>query len=989
MSTGASPLDEAAPHEASDQSREAVPKIRTRRLQHYHALFWGASFLVCGLAFGDVIFLGRSFLAAGRIAGTYSEPPFIAGYAARGVGRAEFDAGAETWQTHPFAYEERRALSSGRLPLWNSHNGLGTPLLSNGQASIFNPLHLLVLLDPDAPWLWDLHFVLLRFIAAIFGCYLLKRLGVRTELCLLGAPLGALHGVVTSFGSRGDVEAYALMPAVLYCITCARESPTIARGILLALALALCAVAGQPEAAFACLVIAGTFALALTALPSGGRLRYLVLCAGAAGVGALLSAPYALPMLARIDDSFSLHPPGVGRFWKAPVLLLQWLVPGCFSSSSMFETLEHPWENLGYLGGILSFLAVAAAVTAAAVPAARVRLLFLAGPIILIGKMYGFPGFGWIGRLPLFTRMPIELYFQFPVLYCLGLAGIVAVSALAAIGPWRRAAVLGVSALAIVEILLLAPVLVRPGPDAPSLSTAWPLQGLVYANLAIGAAAAAWVAGSTRARWRWVASLLLLVSTTLELRMYRHRFSVRGNPTGPAPYVDWLKRQQATQPAFRVIGMGQTLMPNFATAYGLDDVRLTDALMSRRYVQFIQRFLQPKLTWEWFFSAEPATGFDPDNPILNWINVRYLVSSRQLLGTPTTLQRELLKDGRRSWRGWDFRAYDIDGESLPVLYQHPDDEGTTTVTVPRETPVLAFALAQDPFVWDKPGAGTTFSILVREPGEAPRVLFSRLMDPKHVAEDRHWLRERVDLSAWKGRSVSLTLRATSSNGAWCWGGWGDLHWESLSGVRDVHETPRDLRARVVYRDRVGPPTVVLENDRAWPRAFLAGEPILENDGESVLARIDALKANPEPVAVMESDFPRAEWSHLCAAHGCRPGIAGDVQDLRFAPNEVHLRTDAARPSVLVLGDLHAPGWRAFVDGKEQPILAANYLLRGLVLTPGRHEVRFRYWPREWTLAFAMAAAGWLAVGACAWRVTSRRKVSREIPEDPPRSAPAG
>src|SRR6266851_3980570 len=529
-------------------------------------------------------------------------------------------------------------------------------------------------------------------------------------------------------------------------------------------------------------------------------------------------------MLARIDDSFSLHPPGVGRFWKAPVLLLQWLVPGCFSSS-LFETLEHPWENLGYLGGIFSLLAIVALVTAIAVPAARARLLVLAGPLVLIGKMYGVPGFGWIGSLPLFARMPIELYFQFPVLYCLGLAGIVAVSALAAIGPWRRAAVLGLSALAIIEILLLAPAVVKPGPDAPSLSTVWPQQALLYANLAVGAAAAALVAGSTRARWRWAASLLLLVSTTVELRMYRHRFSVRGNPTGPAP--------------------------NFATAYGLDDVRLTDALMSRRYVQFIQRFLQPKLTWEWFFSAEPATGFDPDNPILNWINVRYLVSSRQLLGTPTTLQRELLKDGRRSWRGWDFRAYDIDGESLPVLYQHPDDEGTTTVTVPRETPVLAFALAQDPFVWDKPGAGTTFSILVREPGEAPRVLFSRLMDPKHVAEDRHWLRERVDLSAWKGRSVSLTLRATSSNGAWCWGGWGDLHWESLSGVRDIHETPRDLRARVVYRDRVGPPTVVLENDRAWPRAFLAGEPILENDGESVLARIDALKANPEPVAVME------------------------------------------------------------------------------------------------------------------------------------------
>lgn len=74
--------------------------------------------------------------------------------------------------------------------------------------------------------------------------------------------------------------------------------------------------------------------------------------------------------------------------------------------------------------------------------------------------------------------------------------------------------------------------------------------------------------------------------------------------------------------------------------------------------------------------------------------------------------------------------------------------------------------------------------------------------------------------------------------------------------------------------------------------------------------------------------------------------AASIQLLKNDNEIVTYTSNSATNQFAVFSEIfYDHGWKAFVDGKETPIVKVNYVLRGLALPAGKHNIEFRFEPQ--------------------------------------------
>ena len=84
---------------------------------------------------------------------------------------------------------------------------------------------------------------------------------------------------------------------------------------------------------------------------------------------------------------------------------------------------------------------------------------------------------------------------------------------------------------------------------------------------------------------------------------------------------------------------------------------------------------------------------------------------------------------------------------------------------------------------------------------------------------------------------------------------------------------------------------------------------------------------------------------------------GSVEYVSYAPKKIVLKTKSPAPNVLLLNDRYEPNWQVTIDGQPAQLLRCNYLMRGVAVPAGEHQVEFQFRPDVKFLYVSLAALG--------------------------------
>ena len=155
---------------------------------------------------------------------------------------------------------------------------------------------------------------------------------------------------------------------------------------------------------------------------------------------------------------------------------------------------------------------------------------------------------------------------------------------------------------------------------------------------------------------------------------------------------------------------------------------------------------------------------------------------------------------------------------------------------------------------------------------------------------------------------------------------------------------------------------VIPNDAALGNAWFAQRVIPVQTADDELAQLAHLDTR-EAAVVNTSKFDEVNTQYDSASR---------ISLVEYRPNYLKYEYQTQTPSFAVFSEVYYPvGWQAYVDGEPADHVQTNYVLRGMSLPVGSHDVEFKFQPRVYTagnpigftssiliLLWMLGAVGW-------------------------------
>ncbi|MBF0274712.1 MAG: YfhO family protein [Nitrospinae bacterium] len=915
--------------------------------------------LVLCIVFFSVIFMGKT-IASIQVPGVLDSGPY--NYNGDFSHRALIDPGGSTWSPRPQTILEHEQLSEGMAPLWNPYMGVGQPLAGSMDSNSLNPLRVLLYLNPS-PYMWDIFLLFRLFLAGFFAYLFMRAINASHLSSLFSSLLFMLSGYFIFSIDMHYLDVEIFLPLIFLCHEKIVQKENILRwGLLNSFGVVLLLCGGQPQSA--ALILGFGFFYYVFRLLSTSENRnikvfskFLFIYIFFNLLGFSLSAPALLPFLEFLTLSINNHTPNlehvVGLDYSPYFLdIISFIVPYFMGLIHLSWLNDFNWHSLtrGYWGVSTCIFALAA-ILATFYKKLSDNLLtyfFAIALILMISKLYGFSFINWVGSLPIANQIRFFKYmgplmsFSSVVLAGIGLDQIV--KSQMRLSIMKKSAYILTLCITFFYLYYFNYLVDHYDVYYSSVELSgifsFPLPVVVLLMVLIAPffmlviiKFLKYCQNSLVFNGRKFQILVLMVAL-VELFIYIPNPGIsksrndRGDIFNKAPYIGYLQNNLQN---FRVVGIDQVLYPDFGSAFGISDIRVLDALLPIRYMEFIKsfNFKSPHDR----FTGDKGIDFGDEQiqRALNLLGVKYILSRSDINGGGIT--KDIVEHGKvvhapkGDVRHWiKASSLNINGMINEVLFFHAPSSLKYNLQVPHNSS-LEFSIGMAPESWSQDkGDGVLFEITLNNREEGENKIFSKYIDPKNRPQDRKWFQYSINLSQYGGQEVTLKLTTypgEKNDNSFDWSVWGGLKLK----------TPDEM-FKLVYNHEV----MIYENLQVFPRAFIVHDFEFASKPEEVLKRLTQLDFPLRDKIILEDKIPESIQSQLPT-----PSIKGsESKIIEYNSQHVDVHTNLKSPGFLVLSDLYYPGWNVFVDGKRTKMYQVDYIFRSVFLKEGEHNVRFEY-----------------------------------------------
>jgi len=142
---------------------------------------------------------------------------------------------------------------------------------------------------------------------------------------------------------------------------------------------------------------------------------------------------------------------------------------------------------------------------------------------------------------------------------------------------------------------------------------------------------------------------------------------------------------------------------------------------------------------------------------------------------------------------------------------------------------------------------------------------------------------------------------------------------------------------LIQKDRNGQTEAYQKNDSALGNCWLVKNIQFVKDANAEMNSLGNF--NPADAAVVQESFKSSIPFQPEADSAATISLVKNDNDI------VTYTFNAASNQFAVFSEVYYEnGWKAYIDGKETPIVKVNYVLRGLAVPAGKHDIRFEFKP---------------------------------------------